>query len=359
MKYLKDFKLFENNLDIIERWDTLNHEGKMGKLLYLYGAIPISRNNSYKVIDLILNKYNKKYDILNNKELVIDINDNNNWNLQNSLRFGHYFETLIDNKSTFGFNFEGTIVGFFGGKVSETKDSRYDVIINDKCYSIKTSSVKGGDSLVIGSFKNTVFNNIEYFKNQYGIDIVEEITKFKGLGYFLSDFYINGFSVEKINNIKNDLLDLMFSTKSNNIVPNKVDYIIIGFVDKNNPPEINQSYIKTYVISISNLKKFLMKKGGISPKTKTNIFQLRISKNILINDNDKNDVDFIDSKIIFKFRLPNNEELDELRNIDSLKWASKIFKGQTLSKMRPDVISDIYKDRHNIVKKLLKKYVSF
>lgn len=342
MKYLKDFKLFESYLDVVERWDSLDYEAKVGKLLYLYSPIPISRDESSVVIPLVLKKYGKKYDILNDKDLLIDFNNDKEWDLYNSLRFSTYFYSLIKNKSTLGFNFEGTVAGFFGGKIPD-KDYRHDVVIDDKCFSVKTSVVESGDSIVIGSFKNVILNNSEIFEKKYNIDIIEEIKNFNGIGYFFSDFYKDDLTQDDIKNIKHDLLDIMFSIKSKYIVPNKVDYIVISFFDINKPKHIEPSFVDTYIIDINDFIKYLIMKGGISPKSKDNIFQLRVSKDIIHENR---------NKITFKFKKLYESELDDLRKIDSLKWASKIFKGHILSRMRPDVIDDLYKDRHNLTKKL-------
>ena len=342
MKYLKEFKLFEHYLDIVERWNKLEYREKVGKLLYLYSPIPISRDESKIVIPLVLRKYRKKYDILNDKKLLIDFNDKKEWSLYNSLRFSTYFYSLIENKVTLGFNFEGTIAGFFGGELPE-KDYRHDVIINNKCFSIKTSVVEGGDNIVIGSFKSVILQNSKHFEDKYKIDIIKEIQKFNGIGYFFSDFYKDELSINEIKNVKYDLLDIMFSIKSSEIVPNKVDYIVVNFFEMNEPKTENPSFVNTYVIDIKDFIEYLILKGGMSPKSKNNIFQLRVSKDIInINTN----------KITFKFKKLLESELDELRKIDSLKWASEIFKGHILTRMRPDVIHDLYKDRHKLAKKL-------
>lgn len=347
MKYLKEFKLFENNINLVEKWDNLDYTGKLGNLLYLYGSIPVSRNNSEIVLPILLKKYNKIYNIIEDKKLEIDFNNSKIWDLSNSLRFSNYFSTLIENKSTMGFNFEGTIAGFFNGKLSDSDNTRYDVIINNKCFSIKTSVVEYGDNIVIGSFKNVILENYDYFKEKYNIDIIDEIIKTNGIGYFFTDFHNDDLSSEDIKNIKYDLLHFMFSTNSKEIVSNKVDYIVITFVDiKKESP----SYINMYIISINDFIDFLINKGGMSPKIKTNIYQLRVPKTIIYKNV---------NQITFKFRNLTEEELDDLRNTDSLKWATDVFDSTILSRMRPDVINDIYSNRHKIIKRLLKKYVSF
>ena len=126
MRYIENFKLFENTKNQ-EEYDDI-----MGKLLHLYSSIPLTKQKSERVIKLIL-KY-KFFPIGGDENGEIDLRYKKP---QDQIRFVDYFQSLIDSKETRGHNFEGFISGIHGGKLSEFSDSKYDVIINNKTWSVK------------------------------------------------------------------------------------------------------------------------------------------------------------------------------------------------------------------------------
>jgi len=323
MKYIKSYKIFESNFNIIDNWDTLTKEQKKGNLLRLYASISTHKTKSSQVINYIIkNIKGKLYDI-NETYQIIDFDDINEWGLHNKLRFHDYFNSLIDNKDTRGFNFEGTIAGLFGGKLSKNLDSRYDIIIDNIYYSIKFVD-NINESISLGSIKDSIEECIVIIDNDDSIN--EKLKK----------YIINKLETKKIHEFFNDdkiplsEKQLIFDESYKN-----VNMFILGYLLDNKiiVNVINKIDMRNY---ICNSKLLLAPKSGN--------YSLRINK--FIYDN------LTTSR--FEIIIPEitNEELDKLRDIESLKIAKDIFGYNISKKLRPDVIDDIIKNKDYIFKNL-------
>ena len=109
-------------------------EELLGKLLYLYGSIPISKQKSNIVIKKMLwrnsNHHHNPF-----FKLGEDVNLISNA-IQDKIRYVDYFDSVINSKETRGHNFEGTVSGLFNGKLSKPGE-RWDVTIDEKTWSVK------------------------------------------------------------------------------------------------------------------------------------------------------------------------------------------------------------------------------
>ena len=154
MKYLVKYKLFESKLESEPTIDEVR-----SRIFRFYAAIPTVRSKASLVIQKIITEYGISYDIFKDKTIDLksiggseDTKENKHVKLRNGLRFQDYITKLLgetDNteddssdKATRGFDFEGLIAGFFGGKFSNNPSSTYDIENNDKKFSIKFSEYK-------------------------------------------------------------------------------------------------------------------------------------------------------------------------------------------------------------------------
>ncbi len=106
MEYIK---LFEAALS--------QREELLGKLLHLYGSIPVSKQKSSVVIKKILHRNTNNpnepfFKLGDNIDVISDAS-------QDKVRFVDYFDSLLNSKETRGHNFEGTIAGLYNGELSE------------------------------------------------------------------------------------------------------------------------------------------------------------------------------------------------------------------------------------------------
>jgi hypothetical protein len=147
MKYIKLLEHFD---------DRTPKQDLMGKLLHLYGPIPISKQISQIVIKKILFRNYYKLGEPVNLEYHGD---------HDKVRFVDYFDTLLKYKETRGHNFEGFIAGIYNGELSKPGE-KYDVTIDGKTWSVKfvDSPSKAPE---LGSYRNPL-------KSSNLFDIVEK-----------------------------------------------------------------------------------------------------------------------------------------------------------------------------------------
>ena len=303
MKHLADFGIFESALS---KYDAI-----MGKLLHLYGGIPVPKEKSSIVIG----------------KITLAVNDGEFYPFgqdvdlkhvapHDKVRFTDYFDSLLQFKDIRGFNFEGLLVGLFGGELERKRDSKYDIEINGQRLSIKflDHSSKAPE---LGSYKS-------WENTSLGAEILE--------AGGLRDLF-QGDDEE----LKADVFDT--------IVGSNIDGWVIAFPDKTtNPSAIICNYI-----SKGNMKELLLEGYAVAPKAgiARGKFSLALSSNFKYED------DYVDT---FKIILPKMtiRELEEImRNEKEDIWAEKVF-GEAGSKIRPDVLRFIYNNRKEIGKRLTK-----
>jgi len=143
MRYIKSYKIYES--EIIS---NLTYDELMGKLLHLYGSIPVPKEKSSIVIQKIIQSTREDFYQFGE---VVDINY---CKVHDKIRFSDYFHSLLRQKDIRGHNFEGLICGIFGGFLS-TRGTKWDVTTNDKNYSVKFVDNKT-KAPEIGKFKNII-----------------------------------------------------------------------------------------------------------------------------------------------------------------------------------------------------------
>ena len=287
-KRISNFKLFE----ALSKYDEY-----MGRLLHLYGSIPVPKEKSSIVI----------------KKIILSTNDNQFYRLGEDVHLNHI---MIHDKVRFKdyFNFEGLLCGLFGGNLA-SRGLKYDLTINRKRYSVKfiDNSTKAPE---IGSYRA--------LKDEY---IGDEIIENGGLTrIFQSDD-------EKLKE------DLWIK------ISEKIDGWIIAYPDDSKNP----SQILVNLIPKNSMKSLLFKGFVVAPKAglERGIFSLALSGKFK----------YVDDENIKKFsiHLPvlTIYELKKIiKNPDEETWAEIVF-GEYGSKIRPDVLRYIHKNKEDIGSKLI------
>lgn len=195
MKYLVKYKLFESKLESEPSIDEVR-----SRIFRFYAAIPTVRSKSSLVIQKIITEYGISYDIFKDKTIDLksiggseDTKENKHVKLRNSLRFQDYILKLLgetDNteddssdKATRGFDFEGLIAGFFGGKFSNNPSSTYDIENNDKKFSIKFSEDK---DIVLTNIKK-IIDKLKEPENKKDKECLDIIRNYKLLEVLYAD----------------------------------------------------------------------------------------------------------------------------------------------------------------------------
>jgi hypothetical protein len=300
MKYIKKYKLFES-----ERLEELSYNELMGKLLHLYGSIPVPKEKSSIVIKKIVQASRSEFYKFG--ELV----DINYCKVHDKIRFSDYFNSLLEQKDTRGHNFEGLICGLFGGDLS-VRGSKWDVVVDVKKYSVKFVDNKS-KAPEIGKFKNI----IEPTDLDSAVEQSGGLTRlFKGN-------------------------DMELKRQVWSLISRSIDGWILAYPD---------SIIETGEIIVNIVNKELMwqiissgyvvaPKGGYK-----DFYSLALSSKY------RNYEGIISSKI--KIPKVSKEELvDEWRNVEEENWATKVF-GDWGYKIRPDVLRYIKANKIDIIKKL-------
>jgi len=146
MKYLESFKLFESR-------NSGEYNNYMGRLLHLYGSIPVPKEKSSVVINkIIYNSTGKLFELGENVDISF-------YKLHDRIRFSDYFDSLLEDKDVRGHNFEGLVAGLFGGVLS-TRGAKWDLTINGLKYSVKFVDHKS-KAPEIGRYKALIQSNRE------------------------------------------------------------------------------------------------------------------------------------------------------------------------------------------------------
>ena len=300
MRYIKSYKIYES--EIIS---NLTYDELMGKLLHLYGSIPVPKEKSSIVIQKIIQSTREDFYQFGE---VVDINY---CKVHDKIRFSDYFHSLLRQKDIRGHNFEGLICGIFGGFLS-TRGTKWDVTTNDKNYSVKFVDNKT-KAPEIGKFKNIIESS------SYETTVRES----GGLTRLFKSSNIE---------LKRQIWDL---------ISRSIDGWILSYPDDiENPSEIIVNVVpKSLMWSILSSGLVVAPKGGYN-----DYFSLALSAKY------RN----IDGIITSKIKIPrvSKEELvNEWRNLEEENWATKVF-GEWGYKIRPDVLRYIKTNKTEIIKKL-------
>jgi hypothetical protein len=301
MKFIKEFSLFESVHD-----NTPTYNDLMGKLLHLYGSIPVPKEKSSVVIKKIINtSMGKTFKLGEN----VDINF---CKIHDKVRFSDYFDSLLEDKDVRGHNFEGFVCGLFDGQLS-TRGAKYDLTIEGKRYSVKFVDHKA-KAPEVGRFKSI-------------------ITQRPGL----NDMVVENGGLTKIFKSKNTRL------KSGiwNIITTEIDGWILAYPDDiNNPKNIILNIVeKADMFNIINDGMVVAPKGGYA-----DIYSLALSSRYISKGKY--------AKSIIKIPQVSLIELqDEYKTIEEENWAPGVF-GNMAYKIRPDVLRYIRINKDTVIKRL-------
>lgn len=323
MKYLEIFKLFENRGD-------LSLDDLTGKLLHLYGSIPLTKEKSSRVINMILKSSGLDFDLGQDVNFV-----GTQFKTHDKVRFMDYFDSLLKGTSTRGDNFEGMIAGFYDGNLMPT-GHKFDVEIEGKNWSVKfVNSPK--ESIQIGSYENVL---------KVDDDFVEDIMQWGGVSRLfqmnsklMSEMKLSPAQKAKITKLKKEVWSY---------ISNGVDGWLIAYPNKKEDPD----YIEINMLETDIMGDIFINKGLVaSPKGGyKNTFKLGMSS--LYKKHPYN--------VQFRVNIPklNEEQLrdmlygrEEDKKDNNRVWAKDVF-GHFGPKMRPDVVKYIRSNKDRIIKKL-------
>lgn len=311
MKFLKDFRIFENSVKSDPNLKLSPYDDLMGKLLHLYGSIPLQKEKAKIVISrIIYNTMGKYYN------LGDDVNIRHQAD-HDKVRFKDYFDSLLSSKDSRGHNFEGTLAGLYNGELS-TRGEKWDIIINEKTWSVKFID-NPSKAPEIGSFQKILKDK--------GLE--QDIVSEKGLT-----------NLFKSNNTELKL-------KVFNIIADGITggWIIAFPIKSRRGDNIN---IQINIISVEQMKKMLVEQGmSVAPKAGVkSYFTLALSARFKANP------DIIKSLIKIP-SLPLGELRRIVRTSAEDEWSNSVF-GEYGSKIRPDVLRFIKNNSDEIANRLIK-----
>lgn len=323
MKFLKGFKLFEK-VDTNIKLDTYDY--LMGKLLHVYGSIPLQKEKARIVISkIIYNTHGKYYN------LGDDVNIRHQAD-HDKVRFKDYFDSLLDSKDSRGHNFEGTLAGLFNGKLSK-RGEKWDITIDEKTWSVKfiDNPAKAPE---IGSFNKIILNASEepkegdrlslYYPNLHD-DIIEE----------------GGLTILFRSN-NTELKEKAFNVISHGITGG---WIIAYPVKSKTASNIN---IQMNIISVEQMRKMFVEKGmSVSPKAGIkSYFTLALSARFKYEPNIIKSVIKIPVLSLSEIRRISRTNMED-------EWSQNVF-GEYGYKIRPDVLRYIKNNSDEIANRLIK-----
>lgn len=307
MKYIDNYKIFENSFSV----DQMSEEELKGKILHLYGSIPLVKQKSNLVIKKIL--YPNFLTIGDDVDLSYQLP-------HDKARFVDYFDSLLNSKDTRGDNFEGFLAGIYNGDLA-SPFAKYDIVVDGKTWSVKFVDNSNKAPELSSYQKPLVQQNLARFLS---------ISKKASKG--LKDVFKS-----KNKKLKEEIWNTVIS-------PEITGGWLIAYSSKNK--------IRVNVIDVDTMKQLLMEGNTTSPKGGHKaIYSLAISSNY------KN---FVSKNGAYKTKhydiIIPELTLDDYRNMyvskDENDWSYKIF-GKMGRKIRPDVLRYIKNNQEEIAQKLL------
>lgn len=299
MKFIKSFKVFEG-----AGGETYND--LMGKLLHLYGSIPVPKEKSSVVISkIIYNSMGKLFKLGEN----VDINY---CKLHDRIRFADYFDSLLEDKDVRGHNFEGFVSGLFGGKLS-SRGAKWDVTLDGLKYSVKFVDFRG-KAPEIGRFKYIITSDED-----------------------LNDLVMEAGGLTRV--FKSG--DTRLKRRIWNKISVDIDGWILAYPDNiDNPTNIVINKIdKTEMFNLLNIGCVVAPKGGYS-----DYYSLALSSTYTTKGT-------YTSSVIKIPRVTLEDLKSEMDAIRSETWAMEVF-GEMGNKIRPDVLRYIKANKSTIIKRL-------
>ena len=300
MNYINDYKIFE----ALTEYDDM-----MGKILHLYGSIPLPKEKSAIVINKIITSSG------NNFNLGDDI-EANSFKAHDKIRFNDYYNSLLMGKDSRGHNFEGLVAGLFDGNLTQ-RGAKADVEIEGKRLSVKFIDNQS-KAPELGSYRNVIEKT----------PLNDYVVKLNGLTNIFkmnnSEILYDGYT---IGNLKEDLwAGISRGVDEWLIAYPDHDDIAYSVIDKETMKQLLLSgcvaapkggYKSLYTLALSARFKLKVKKKSY---IRIPAVTLRDMKNLMISDKD-------------------------------MVWGVGVF-GNIAYKMRPDVLKSIKANKNAIIKRL-------
>lgn len=291
---------------IVEKKSENDFYDRIRKVLRTYGAIPINKDNAVEIIKRIIGseiKYSKNPAHPSNyvKPVLGEDVDFNLMKISNKVRMYDYLRRLLKSKTIRGDSFEGLIAGLYDGELSDSKSSKYDIIIDNYRISVKfLDSI--GERPVLGNIKSDI-------KKYFNINsLTEPLNKILNKVGTDTSFNI-------LNSAFSDVTHFLFAYPSN---PKTLD-IECTLVTK-------ESLIQRYIYN-SEMR--------YAPKQK-NSYQIRISVPALLKTPEETD-----KKWLLLSPIITEEDFRYL-NIENNAIAFKLF-GTDKDRIRGSVLNSIIK----------------
>lgn len=312
MKYINSFAIFEG----LSLKDDL-----MGRILHLYGSIPVPKEKSSVVISKIIQAEGLTYNLGDPISL-------NYTKLHDKVRFNDYFDSLLNSKDSRGHNFEGFIVGIFNGTFTQ-RGSKPDVTIDNKKYSVKfidkpTKAPEVGRFKYIFANKDGAVSGMEAY--------YEYINKFGGI------VRLCRLDNEKL--VSKTLTARKLKEEIADIILAGIDGWIIAYPDSKDEDKIEYNVFDKEVIKSMMVNgKIVASKSGLDSH-----YAFALSATFRNNANvTKN---FIQIPTV---TIPELKRC--LLDAPEQEWGLKVF-GNIAYKMRPDVLRYIKRNAIPIIKNL-------
>ncbi len=299
MNYINDYKIFE----ALTEYDDM-----MGKILHLYGSIPLPKEKSAIVINKIITSSGNNFNLGDDIEV-------NSFKAHDKIRFNDYYNSLLMSKDSRGHNFEGLVAGLFDGNLTQ-RGAKADVEIEGKRLSVKFIDNQS-KAPELGSYRNVIEKT----------PLNDYVVKLNGLTNIFkmnnSEILYDGYT---IGNLKEDLwAGISRGVDEWLIAYPDHDDIAYSVIDKETMKQLLLSgcvaapkggYKSLYTLALSARFKSKVKKSYIRIPAVT----LRDMKNLMISDKD-------------------------------MVWGVGVF-GNIAYKMRPDVLKSIKANKNAIIKRL-------
>lgn len=367
MKYLQKYSLFlENNgQNIKTNLTERERQIKLGNLLHNFGSIPIQKTKASEVIQKILFDINGQTfnldEVLTTGSIIAPYNK-----LHDKLRFADYFDSLLSEKEIRGHNFEGLIAGLFGGELSTSKTSRYDVKIGDRLISIKFLNDKS-ETPVLGSIKSFAQTKYKQIFDELDITSAYELfARNEDLIKLKYKEFLDNWSEEQQKKGKSGsnpgegTRKMLMNLTEEFILNLRKEVYKDSFSDVNGyliayPNEENNMFtsITVHYLTSDEMCNFVCNGNVVRPKSSEGIWSPRLSSTF--KGNPKKKTDMVGSKFEISVPYITDEELIELENKPGTDWATLVFGDYVGKRLRTDVISIMKTNVDSIIDNL-KKY---